>query len=476
MATPTSLAVVVDLEEYSRFESDKDTITATVTPGGTGLFGEQVTVTLRQARRNRDVAVATETVTLADDNPFTVTFSLPDIVDEENCPKVRRGKYFVHSVSIGDPGIEGESSDFLVSLISVERLKADYLHGTDSLASDVLGVAEQPVIVTGVTVTDVSKGHPMKFFPLSYSYSDDGGGTITRMLQWCSGPGVVVTSTKTTYVLRRSPEASDYIKVRIVFGDLPSDSVTEQLLIQQKPLADERIRQILDQAISWVEDTELHIYLEPTKIVTEVDPGTIAYSATVDYPTLVESDYDKKVDAVSYYRPSAGHWINVKFPYYPLQKFEELYGKVSNTRILDVQLEWVEIHTRGGFFELVPFNQEIAFNFIGLVWVESLRGPVPIPNFWNFTAIVGFCVTPPVLLELVAKKAAIDILTIAGQAFRAGVSSQSVSRDGVSESVSYTSSAIYGVYSATINEYKDFIKQNVKKLRGSFKGANMQVL
>ena len=124
----------------------------------------------------------------------------------------------------------------------------------------------------------------------------------------------------------------------------------------------------------------------------------------------------------------------------------------------------------------MPFNQEVAFNFIGLVWVESLRGPVPLPNFWNFSALVGHRKTPKVLIELVAKKAAIDVLTIAGQAFRGGFSSQSVSRDGVSESVSYTASATFGIYSATIEDYRKWIEANIKELRGAFRGVNMVVL
>ena len=71
-------------------------------------------------------------------------------------------------------------------------------------------------------------------------------------------------------------------------------------------------------------------------------------------------------------------------------------------------------------------------------------------------------------VELITKAAAIPILTVAGQAFRGGFSSQSISRDGVSESVSYTSSAIYGIYSATIEEYKTWIKENLVGIRSRY--------
>jgi hypothetical protein len=576
MSAPTSIGVAVDRDEYSRFERERDTVLVTLDVQGTNLFGEQIQVELRKARRARDEIVKTQLITLASNvsHLVQVEFSLPDIVNEKAIPLVRRGEYFVNAFSVTDPGVEAESGDFLVSLISVDRLKADYLHGTDQFSSDQLTVVEQPQIITGVTVEEVSLGHPKAVFPLSFNYSvthiptvlgvtsetfalvdgqtlvliidggspqtatfntadfvdianataaevaqvintdipgvnasDVGGSvqieggiqslfvdpagtatttlgllnqsdvaTVTRLLSWCNGPVVKVEAGRRLYTLRRG-SGSDYIRVRVAsLALLPLESRAEELLIERKPLDEERIRAIVNQAISWVEDSALAVYLEPTRVVTEVDPDTLAYPAGTDTPELVGADWDEVVDAIHYQVPASGHWINFKSPYYPLLCFEELYGKVSNTRVLDVALEWVEAHEMTGWVELVPFNQEVAFNFIGLVWVESLRGPVPLPNFWNFSAFVGYRKTPPILIELAAKKAAMDVLSIAGQAFRGGFASQSISRDGVSESVSYTASATFGIYSATIEDYRKWIDANLKELRGAFRGVNLCVV
>lgn len=478
MVAPTSLFVTVDDTEYSRFESDRDVVTALITPTGANMIAEDILVEFVKARRNRDVVVATKTLTLTDDDPqeYSVEFDLNLLVDNEEVPKVRRGDYLVRVTSVTNSLVTSDSEDFKVSLITVDRLRADYLHGTDQKASDVLSVAEQPQVVTGVTVTEVARGTPQQWIKLSYAIADDGNGNVVRTLSWCGGPAVVVTASKKRYVLRRG-NASDYIRVHVPsISGLPSESISEELLVERKPLDDDRIRMILDQAISWLEESELSVFLEPTNITTMPDASAVTYPTGTDIPVLVNADWDKVVDAVTYRLAAAGRWINFKMPYRPLIRFDQLYGQISNTRILDVALEWVEHHERGGFVELVPFNQELAFNFIGLIWVEALRGPVPLPNFWNFDALVGFRKTPPVLLELVAKKAAIDVLTIAGQAFRGGYSSQSVSRDGISESVSYTASATYGIYSATIEDYRKWIDENVNKLRGAFRGANMVVV
>jgi hypothetical protein len=585
MSAPTSIAVSVDREEYSRFENDRNTILVTLDVQGSGLLGEEILVELRKARFERDVVVTSKTVTLAQDGNqlVQVSFYLPEIINAKTVPIVRRGKYFMAASSVTNPLIEGESADFRVSLITIDRLKADYLHGTDQFSSDQLTVVDQPRVITGVTVDSVSLGHPKVADPLSYNYavtaapsvlgttsetfaltdgmtlvlrlnggaaltatfntadfvgigvataaevagvintdipgvvaSDVGGsvqivgdlvagtnaifvdpsGTATtilgllnqndtspvvRTLSWGSGPSQIIEAGRSIYTLQRGDRqgslARDYIKVRVSsIAALPFESHAELLIIDRKPLDDERMRAIVEQAVSWVEDVELAVYLEPTRITTEIDPTALLYPAGQTTPSLAGADWDEVVDALEYTTPAAGHWIGFKSPYYPLIGFEELFGKLSNTRIVDISLEWVELHETTGWVELVPFNQETAFNFIGLVWVESLRGPVPLPNFWNFTALVGFRETPAVLIELVAKKAAIDILVIAGQAFRGGFSSQSISRDGISESVSYTASAMYGIYSATTEAYQKWVDSTLKKMKGAFRGVSMVVM
>lgn len=481
MTAPTSITVTVDRDEYSRFESDRDTVAVTITPLGTALLNEQITVQIIKARRANDIIVGYKTLTLTsnDSQVYSVPFDLKTVVDAEETPKVRRGKYLIRVISVTTPSITTDSAVFNVSLITVDRLKKDYLHGTDQLASEVLLVHTQPIAVTGVEVTRVSKGHPQQWFSLAYGYASDEATptpSITRTLSWCGGPSVVLSTGMTSYTLRRGTSA-DYIDVRVPsLAGLPTASVSEELLIENAPLTDEVIRTFINRSISWLEDSEFSIFLEPTTIITIVDATTVSFPTGTDIPVFSGADWDCVLDAVSFRPPKPGHWIDFKFPHRPLIKFTELYGQVANVRIVDIALEWVEAHGKGGYVALVPFNQDASFNFIGLGWLSTMRGPVPLPNFWNYTALVGYRKTPEVLIELIAKTTAVDILTIAGQAFRGGFSSQSVSRDGISESVSYTASATYGIYSATIEEYRKWIDANLVKLRGATRGHNMVVM
>lgn len=552
MANLATLAVGVDKREYSRFETDKNTIRITVAPGvpkttlavasvvggmsltvastsalpttfpysitlGCGdtaetvtvlsrfgttlnlsttllfahsigeivklvvsLSGEQVVLQLIKARRNRDVIVCSQTITLTGPavTNATATIVLKDILDENAATKVRRGDYFIRAISITDPTVFGDSPDFKVALISVDRFRREFLHGVDTQALDTEMVKNQPQLITGLSIDFVSRGHNKGWIPLSYNYSTPGGCiTPVRILSWCNGPVVPVRDGQTSYTLRRGNSSTDYIDVSVISIDsLPTQSIAEEILVDREALQDSVFRSQIDRTITWIEETALNCYLEPTRVVTEVDASSIAFAPGTDTPTFVNSDFDQVVQAVTYARPSAGHWINFRMPYFPIIQFLSLYGKTSNVRILDVALEWIETHERGGFVELVPFNQETAFNFIGLVWVESMRGPIPIPNFWNFDALVGFRDTPEDLIELVGKRAAIEALTLAGQAFRPGISSQSVSRDGISESVSYLTSGQYGIFSATIKTYQEWIDKNLVMMAGSYRGINMLVV
>ena len=181
MAAPTSITVEVDREEYSRFEEERDTIMVTVAVEGSSLNGEQISVQIMKARRARDVALATKTLTLTDAvaGLYSVEFHLPDIVNEKDIPLARRGMYFVKATSVTLPSVEDSTGDFRISLISLDRLKADYLHGTDQFSSDQLAVADQPRVITGVTVEEISLKHPQQWFPLSYNFSIDAQPSVT---------------------------------------------------------------------------------------------------------------------------------------------------------------------------------------------------------------------------------------------------------------------------------------------------------
>lgn len=709
MPQPTSVEVLVDDTEYSRYETSKNTITATVTVrGGAPYSSEDVILELTKARRSRDAVVASTSVTFSGNNDpqqASATFYLPDIVDQDLISLVRHGKYFIKAYSeaanatadigsgangtvtttVVDPGSAGnsftievvvpggtsplsvsrsgdaitvslsvlggvpvaadntatrvaaaisasatdisasasgtgadslsaaegpttftggrdeisdESGDFDIRIVTVERLKRDYLFGVPLTATSVKMPKMPPQAITGISFVEVNPEHPEGFATLTYSYtendltnatasigsgangtvtveagedlagSDGNGATITvevpsgtsalsvsvadnditvsldvtagvpnpaantatliaaaidalsnfsatasgtgadsistaegptlftggttdviRGLSWDGGTMVNLTGPG-TYILRQGstgPAAKlsvanpnqNYVCIRVHSTTmLPESSVTEELLIENQKLDDETLGRYLQQAIDWIEkDFLAGVFLEPTNVVTDRDPTTIQYAAGINAstPLFTDTDYDYIVSPLTYFVPQGTpSWVQIQTPYRQLLRVDSLYGAIANTRVIDIDLEWIEHSEQGGLIQLVPFNQEIAFDFVGLIWVNAIRGAVELPNFWHFNMIAGLRDCCADLQELIAKKAAIDALTTIAAAFRPGVGSLSLSRDGVSESVSYTTQ--YGIYTAAINAHKEWMRDNEKLFRAKYRGLDWVVV
>lgn len=361
-----------------------------------------------------------------------------------------------------------ESANFDINIVTADKMKKTVLFGIDLQSSDLRTPKFQPRQITGVTLIEVSRNHSLSWFPLNYVVDTAGN----RFLSWDNGELIPVTQLYKDYVLPTQGPGAEFVQVKLDWYSLPAASVSESLFIDELKLHDREIRRYVRDVCDQIESSLLQVYLEPTMLVTDVDPATLSFSGTSG-ELIIDDDFDFIKSPISFYPRRGGQWISIQFPFSQVIRVDQLFGAVANTRVVQINPEWIEVASNNGFTQLVPFNTELAFDFVGLIWVEALHNAVPIPNFWHYNMLTGIRDAPGDILELITKAAAIPILTVAGQAFRGGFSSQSISRDGISESVSYTSSAIYGIYSATIEEYKTWIKENLVGIRSRYRGPTL---
>ena len=492
MAISAITSLAVNRDEYSKFEQDRAIIEAVVFISGpvdaTAALNT-LTFEIRKARRNRDVVVYTLNVDAAayfglvfgenfDANTplyanldTRLAISTPDLIN-----LIRRGKYYVKVYRSDESAAphadrDQDSPDFYINPITVHRMRNDWCFGIDFQSSDLRTWRFNPRLITGVTVQEVSRNHKLSFFPLKYTVDAAGN----KFLAWDGGTLTPLNVAYKEYMLPAGGPTSEYIVVKVDHNRVAATSQSEDLFIEERVLDDETIRRYLSDSIDHVENTLVQTYIEPTDLVTDVDPSQLTYSGSGG-ALVINSDYDFITSPVTFYPRVPGQWIDIQFPFPSLLKIEQLYGAVANTRVIHINPEWIEIAEKSGYTQLVPFNSEIAFDFIGLIWVESLRSSTAIPNFWHYNLVAGLRDCPGDLLELIGKHAAIPILTAAGAAFRGGYSSQSISRDGVSESVSYTSSAIYGIYSASIEDYRNWIREHLPAIKNRYRGPQMIVM
>lgn len=386
----------------------------------------------------------------------------------------------------GTDSVVAESADFAVRIVTVERMKSDFLFGLPLIATDLRGIKFQPQQITGVEIVEVSRGHAPGFFELTYNYTVVGGTPI-RTLSWNGGPVVTITAPG-LYTLRAGTNSvvgcgslggqNDYIVVRVKsLLALPTTSVTEALLVENKEFSDDAIARYIEEATAYVENDLLEVYVEPTRVTSVIDPSTIQYAAGFinPNPIYVDTDWDFVRQPLTYY-PRFTTWVQVMTPFNRIIRVDNLFGAIGNTRVIDISLDWIEPAQAGGLIQLVPFNQEIAFNYLGILWVNAIRGAAEIPNFWNYDMVVGLRDCPADVRDLIGKRAAMNALIALALAFRPGVGSNSISRDGVSQSVSYLSGGTYGPYTGTIKGLMDTLKELEPKIKRRWAGGTWAVV
>jgi hypothetical protein len=162
-----------------------------------------------------------------------------------------------------------------------------------------------------------------------------------------------------------------------------------------------------------------------------------------------------------------------EWPLISLERAEILYNDQS---ICDLKLEWLVVDKKHGTVELLPYAiGESGFLFSMLLQGMSgfasvmYTGYDRIPCFFHFDYTTGLDLEKlpdyekEDLKMAIGRRAAINVLPKLDS--RMGISAESTSQDGVSESVSYTASAMYGQYSAQIEQYKKDDPEWVKNFR-----------
>lgn len=176
---------------------------------------------------------------------------------------------------------------------------------------------------------------------------------------------------------------------------------------------------------------------------------------------------------------------------YPVCKAFYLKGKFGEAEQIVYPKEWLSVKRSNEVPEtfyrnlyLIP-NQGgyqngsasgVTFNGIfgsNLLW----RSRTHIPNYWEIRYLTGFTEIPADLLNVIGMTAAINVFHIAGDLILgAGIASFSLGVDGLSQSISSTSSATNAGYGARVLGYSDKIKQILPILQAKYGGFNVSVL
>lgn len=165
---------------------------------------------------------------------------------------------------------------------------------------------------------------------------------------------------------------------------------------------------------------------------------------------------------------------------YPAKKAFDLEGYISDVQQIKYPTEWLNTRkTNDGYLYsrnlyLLPTAGTAQSNAVvvsGITPHLGFFGNKQIPNYWRATYCTGFDDIPKDLLNFIGKLASINLFHILGDIILgAGIASQSIGIDGLSQSISTTSSATNAGYGARITGYLADMKLTWPKLKAQYKG------
>lgn len=184
-------------------------------------------------------------------------------------------------------------------------------------------------------------------------------------------------------------------------------------------------------------------------------------------------DYDEAEDPYAYRHDKwngYGRIVLRKRPVISVSRFE-LYG-ITDQKILDL-LTWARIDHRKGVINFYPrAGSDNAYRIIpAALTIGSNLLSRDYPHGYKVDYVAGFedaSQVPDDLRDIIGKVAACKLLNIIGDGYIAGLSSSSISIDGLSESFSSTQNGSNAFFGARIQAYLKDIANYLRQNRDKF--------
>ena len=159
-------------------------------------------------------------------------------------------------------------------------------------------------------------------------------------------------------------------------------------------------------------------------------------------------------------------------------------GLLNSIEQINYPKQWLSANKSEGKgwgreISIVPNGSAVSGNtdviLTGVMNQYSFQSQRQVPNYFTVQYTTGFDYdkVPYDLLNVIGKISAISVLAIAGDILLgAGIASQSLSIDGLSQQIATTNSATSSAFNARILQYQKEVKETLNKLKAYYKGFN----
>jgi hypothetical protein len=194
---------------------------------------------------------------------------------------------------------------------------------------------------------------------------------------------------------------------------------------------------------------------------------------SIEPVTVVDEIHD-------YYANDVNNWTFFQLYKRPIMSVESLTLNYGDTQMFQIPNEWIKHPDNSGQIQLFPTSGSSGGLILtsGGNFIPLLQGAYQYaPGMWKVSYTAGLQDIPDDMVEYIMKRASVGILQVWGDLIiGAGIANQTISIDGLSQSIGTTQSPEFSGAGARIKNYMDDMKELEKRLRDTYLGINFGVI
>jgi len=187
------------------------------------------------------------------------------------------------------------------------------------------------------------------------------------------------------------------------------------------------------------------------------------------------------VDEVhDYYQNDFLNWVFLQLHKRPVQSVSSLSMYFGTQKMYDIPQDWIKSYELSGQVQLFPVSGStgsliLSANGSFLPYTMGLYQNAP--GMWRVSYRAGMDDVPEDIVEYIMKRASIGVLQVWGDLIiGAGIANQTISLDGLSQSIGTTQSPEFSGAGARIKNYQDDMKVLESRIKDTYTGINLGVL
>lgn len=182
-----------------------------------------------------------------------------------------------------------------------------------------------------------------------------------------------------------------------------------------------------------------------------------------------------------YYQNDFENWAYIKLHKRPILSVSSISMNFGNQKMFDIPQEWIRVNGIPGDIQLFPVSGSSGSMILtanGSMFAPMLNGLFQFaPQIWSVSYTAGMADIPDDIVEYIMKRASIGILQVWGDLIiGAGIANQTISIDGLSQSIGTTQSPEFTGAGARIKNYQDDMKLLEQHLKDTYVGINLGLI